>query len=156
MKITVNLVSLLAVLFVSAGANKLPAQSNPPASAATDSNPSQPAEVVKMSSFEVVTTQGKGYVSTLTTPRGTDDSLGYLVALMDRTSGDIALPAAIPAWTGIDYSAGASLTGGKTWMSLAGLTAARFRDYAQTLNLREATLATQYRYVDGAGRPPSR
>ena len=99
---------------------------------------------------------GKGHVSALTTPRGTDDSLGYLVALMDRTSGDIALPAAIPAWTGIDYSAGASLTGGKTWMSRAGLTAARFRDYAQTLNLREATLATQYRYVDGAGRPPSR
>jgi trehalose/maltose hydrolase-like predicted phosphorylase len=91
-----------------------------------------------------------GYVSALTTPRGVDDSLGYMVALMDRSAGDIARPAAIPAWTGIDYSAGVSPTGGRAWLNRAELVPARFQDYAQTLNLREATLETRYRYLDGA------
>ncbi len=90
-----------------------------------------------------------GYVSALTTPRGTEDSPGYMVALMDRTAGDIARPAAIPAWTGIDYSAGPSPSGGKSWLNRADLVPARFQDYAQTLDLREATLATRYRYLDG-------
>src|SRR5262249_38663451 len=44
-----------------------------------------------------------GYVSTMTAPRGTESNLSYLVAFMDYTREDIARPAAIPGWSGINY-----------------------------------------------------
>ncbi len=88
-----------------------------------------------------------GYFSSMTAPRGTEGNLAYMVAFMDHTKDDIARPAAIPGWTEIDYSAGDSVAG-HFWMNQAALNRATFRDYHQTLNLREATLTTSYRYVD--------
>jgi len=87
---------------------------------------------------------GNGYASTLTAPRGTEAAPAYLVAFMDRTPGDMARPAVVPAWSGIDYRA----VGG-AWLNAAPLDAAHFRDYAQTLDMHDGTLATRYRYRDG-------
>jgi trehalose/maltose hydrolase-like predicted phosphorylase len=70
-----------------------------------------------------------------------------MVAFMDYAKDDIARPAAIPGWTEIDYSTGDS-PAGHFWMNQAPLGADVFRDYRQTLNLREATLTTAYRYID--------
>ena len=88
-----------------------------------------------------------GYVSTLTGPRGTEGNLSYLVGLMDYARDDFSRPAAIPGWTEIDYSTGRSAAG-HFWMNQAGLGPLLFQDYVQTLDLREATLTTGYRYVD--------
>ena len=85
-----------------------------------------------------------GYISTFTSPRGTESNLSYLVALMDYGKNDIARPAAIPGWSGIDYRAGS--TG--AWLNLAPLESSVFQDYTQVLNLHDATLTTRYRYVD--------
>ncbi|WHZ18879.1 MAG: Maltose phosphorylase / Trehalose phosphorylase [Rhodanobacteraceae bacterium] len=85
-----------------------------------------------------------GYLSTFTSPRGTESNLSYLVAFMDYGKDDIARPAAIPGWTGIDYRAGS--TG--AWLNLAPLEPSVFQDYTQVLNLHDATLTTRYRYVD--------
>jgi trehalose/maltose hydrolase-like predicted phosphorylase len=88
-----------------------------------------------------------GYFSSVTAPRGTEGNLAYMVAFMDYTKDDIARPAAIPGWTEIDYSTGAS-PAGHFWMNQVRLGADSFRNYQQTLNLRDATLTTSYRYVD--------
>ncbi|HJP98709.1 MAG TPA: glycosyl hydrolase family 65 protein [Rhodanobacteraceae bacterium] len=85
-----------------------------------------------------------GYLSTFTSPRGTESNLSYLIAFMDYGKDDIARPAAIPGWSGIDYRAGS--TG--AWLNLAPLEPSVFQDYQQVLNLHEATLTTTYRYVD--------
>ncbi|HET9819333.1 MAG TPA: glycoside hydrolase family 65 protein [Rhodanobacteraceae bacterium] len=85
-----------------------------------------------------------GYLSTFTSPRGTESNLSYLVALMDYGKGDIARPATIPGWSGIDYRMGAS----GTWLNLAPLEPSVFQDYRQVLNLHDGTLTTSYRYVD--------
>ncbi|MGO8975221.1 MAG: glycoside hydrolase family 65 protein [Steroidobacteraceae bacterium] len=89
-----------------------------------------------------------GYVSTLSTPRGTEGTPAYLVAFMDYATGDMSRPAAIPGWTEIDYSTGPGPTG-QSWLNKVSFKPSRFRDYRQTLNLREATLTTNYVYVDG-------
>jgi trehalose/maltose hydrolase-like predicted phosphorylase len=85
-----------------------------------------------------------GYLSTFTSPRGTESNLSYLIALMDYGKDDIARPAAIPGWSGIDYRSGSS----GAWLNLAPLEPPVFQDYRQVLNLHEATLTTRYRYVD--------
>ena len=85
-----------------------------------------------------------GHVSTFTSPRGTESSLSYLIAFMDYGKDDIARPAAIPGWTGIDYRTGPS----GAWLNLASLEPSVFQDYEQVLNLHDATLTTSYRYVD--------
>lgn len=87
---------------------------------------------------------GNGYAATLTAPRGTEDAPAYLAAFMDRTPGDMARPAVVPAWSGIDYRA----VGG-AWLDAAPLDAAHFQDYAQTLDMHDGTLATRYAYRDG-------
>ena len=87
-----------------------------------------------------------GYVSTFTSPRGTESNLSYLVAFMDYGKDDISRPAAIPGWTGIDYRTGSS----GAWLNLASLGPSTFQDYKQVLNLHDATLTTSYRYVDHA------
>jgi hypothetical protein len=88
-----------------------------------------------------------GYLSTMTGPRGTESNLAYLVAFMDYTKEDIARPAAIPGWSGIDYSTGKS-TVGEFWLNDVKLGAKAFSDYRQTLNLHDGTLSTSYRYTD--------
>ncbi|MGH8125791.1 MAG: glycoside hydrolase family 65 protein [Rhodanobacteraceae bacterium] len=85
-----------------------------------------------------------GYLSTFTSPRGTESNLSYVVALMDYGKDDIARPAAIPGWSGVDYRAGAK----GTWLNHAPLEPSVFRDYRQVMNLHEATLTTRYRYLD--------
>ena len=90
-----------------------------------------------------------GYFSTMTAPRGTEGNLAYMVAFMDYAKDDIARPAAIPGWSEIDYSTGDSAAG-HFWMNQVQLSPALFKDYSQTLNMREATLTTQYRYIDHA------
>jgi len=88
---------------------------------------------------------GNGYASTLTAPRGTENTPAYLAAFMDRTPGDMARPAVVPAWSGIDYRAD-----GGAWLNAAPLDAAHFQGYAQTLDMHDGTLATRYTYHDGA------
>jgi len=85
-----------------------------------------------------------GYISTFTSPRGTESNLSYLIAFMDRGKDDIARPAAIPGWTGIDYRMSAS----GAWLNLAPLEPSTFQVYKQVLDLHDGTLATSYRYVD--------
>jgi protein-glucosylgalactosylhydroxylysine glucosidase len=91
---------------------------------------------------------GNGYVSTLTSPRGTEDNLAYLVAFMDYTDGDVSRPAAIPGWSGIDYSTGRS-PAGQFWLNQVDVDARHFQDYRQTLNMYDGVLTTAYRYIDG-------
>jgi trehalose/maltose hydrolase-like predicted phosphorylase len=88
-----------------------------------------------------------GYFSTMTAPRGTEGNLAYMVAFMDYAKEDESRPAAIPGWSEIDYSTGDSAAG-HFWMNQVPVTAALFADYRQTLNMKEATLTTSYRYVD--------
>jgi trehalose/maltose hydrolase-like predicted phosphorylase len=88
-----------------------------------------------------------GYFSTMTAPRGTEGNLAYMVGFMDYAQDDISRPAAIPGWSEIDYSTGDSAAG-HFWMNQVPLSPALFQDYSQTLNMREATLTTRYRYVD--------
>jgi protein-glucosylgalactosylhydroxylysine glucosidase len=88
-----------------------------------------------------------GYFSTMTAPRGTEGNLAYMVGFMDYAKDDISRPAAIPGWSEIDYSTGDSAAG-HFWMNQVPLSSALFQDYTQTLNMREATLTTRYRYVD--------
>jgi protein-glucosylgalactosylhydroxylysine glucosidase len=83
-----------------------------------------------------------GYFSTMTGPRGTENNLSYVVAFMDYTKEDIARPAAIPGWSGIDYGTG------EFWVNSTRLTPKAFQNYRQTLNMREATLTTSYRFTD--------
>ncbi|MBS0569028.1 MAG: glycoside hydrolase family 65 protein [Proteobacteria bacterium] len=90
-----------------------------------------------------------GYLSTMTAPRGSEGNLAYLAGFMDYTTGDMARPAAIPGWNEIDYSTG-DAAAGHFWMNRAPLDAAWFRDYAQTLDMRAATLTTRYTYIDHA------
>ena len=92
---------------------------------------------------------GNGYVGTLTAPRGTEATPTYLVAFMDYTAGDMSRPAQVPAWTEVDFSSSPP-GAGQAWLNRARLDARHFADYRQTLDLREATLTTHYRYVDGA------
>ena len=115
-----------------------------PAFAATD-----PSFVLKASAADWASyfpgQLGNGYASTLTAPRGTENTPAYLAAFMDRTPGDMARPAVVPAWSGIDYRAD-----GGAWLNAAPLDAAHFRDYAQTLDMHDGTLSTRYTYRDGA------
>jgi protein-glucosylgalactosylhydroxylysine glucosidase len=88
-----------------------------------------------------------GYFSTMTAPRGTEGNLAYMVAFMDYAKDDESRPAAIPGWSEIDYSTGDSAAG-HFWMNQVPVNPALFRDYRQTLDMKEATLTTSYRYVD--------
>ncbi|HEY6515658.1 MAG TPA: glycosyl hydrolase family 65 protein [Steroidobacteraceae bacterium] len=90
---------------------------------------------------------GNGYIATLTAPRGTEPTQTYMVALMDYTRGDVARPALVPGWTGIDFNPGGAGSG-LTWLDSAPLTAADFAGYRQVLDLHSGTLTTRYRYVD--------
>src|SRR5579863_528421 len=90
-----------------------------------------------------------GYFSTMTDPRGTENNLAYVVAFMDYAKEDIARPAAIPGWSGIDYSTGKS-TAGEFWLNSVKLDPKAFADYRQTLNMREGTLTTSYRFTDAS------
>jgi len=92
-----------------------------------------------------------GYYSSMTSPRGTEGNLGYLVAFMDYAKDDIARPAAIPGWSEINYSTGKS-TAGEFWLNQVKLGAKAFSGYSQTLNMYDATLITSYRYTDDSGR----
>src|ERR1700732_4111709 len=88
-----------------------------------------------------------GYFSTMTAPRGTEGNLAYMVAFMDYAKDDESRPAAIPGWSEIDYSTGDSAAG-HFWMNQVPINPALFQDYRQTLDMKEATLTTSYRYVD--------
>lgn len=85
---------------------------------------------------------GNGYMSTLTSPRGTEGNLAYLVALMDYAKGDVSRPAAIPGWSEIDYRSGQS------WLNRVDIDAAHFQDYRQVLDMYDGSLTTRYRYLD--------
>ncbi|HEY1873342.1 MAG TPA: glycosyl hydrolase family 65 protein [Steroidobacteraceae bacterium] len=90
---------------------------------------------------------GNGYLSTLTAPRGTEATRAYLVGFMDYAPGDMSRPAAIPAWTEIDFNPGAA--GERyAWLNRAPLSERHFSEYRQTLDLRAASLTTRYRYLD--------
>src|SRR5262245_60426840 len=92
-----------------------------------------------------------GYFSTMTAPRGTESNLSYMVAFMDYTKEDIARPAAIPGWSGINYSTGRS-TAGQFWLNDVRVGSQAFADYDQTLKMHDARLTTRYRYTDASGK----
>ncbi|RDS84459.1 glycoside hydrolase family 65 protein [Dyella monticola] len=91
---------------------------------------------------------GNGYVSTLTAPRGTEGNLAYMTAFMDYAQGDVSRPAAVPGWTGIDYSTGSSRAG-EFWLNQVDIDGHRFQNYTQTLDMYNGVLTTRYNYVDG-------
>ena len=82
-----------------------------------------------------------GYFSSMTSVRGTEGNMAYMVAFMDYAKDDIARPAAIPGWSEIDYNPG----GG--WLNSTRVAPQIFADYAQTLDMYDATLSTSYRFV---------
>lgn len=82
-----------------------------------------------------------GYFSTMTSLRGTEANMAYMVAFMDYAKDDISRPAAVPGWSEVDYNPG----GG--WLNSTRVAPHIFSDYAQTLNMRDATLTTSYRFV---------
>jgi len=82
-----------------------------------------------------------GYFSTMTSLRGTESGMSYMVAFMDYAKDDIARPAAIPGWSEIDYNPG----GG--WLNSTRIAPQIFADYAQVLDMHDATLTTHYRFV---------
>jgi len=82
-----------------------------------------------------------GYFSTMTSLRGTEPNMAYMVAFMDYAQDDIARPAAVPGWSEIDYNAG----GG--WLNSTRIAPHIFTGYAQTLDMHDATLTTSYRFV---------
>jgi protein-glucosylgalactosylhydroxylysine glucosidase len=88
-----------------------------------------------------------GYISTLSAPRGTETTHGYLVGFMDYAAGDISRPAAVPGWTGIEFSP-TPPGPGQMWLNRAALSPRHFNDYHQSLDLREGTLTTRYTYLD--------
>ena len=88
---------------------------------------------------------GNGFVSTLSSPKGTDSSHTYLIGLMNYTAGDISRPAAVPSWTDIDFKAGGE---GFTWLNRAPWEARAFIDYHQTLDMHAGTLTTTYHFKD--------
>ena len=90
-----------------------------------------------------------GYLSTMTGPRGTESNLSYMVAFMDYAKEDIARPAAIPGWSGINYSTGKS-SAGEFWLNDVRLNTKAFQNYRQILNMRDATLSTAYRFTDAS------
>ncbi len=81
-----------------------------------------------------------GYFSVMTSPRGTEPTRSYMVALMDYAKGDTSRPAAIPGWNEIDYNPG----GG--WLNSTRLDPKIFAGYTQTLDMHDATLTTRYRF----------
>ena len=88
-----------------------------------------------------------GYLSTMTGARGTESNLAYLVAFMDYTKEDIARPAAIPGWSGIDYSTGKS-SAGEFWLKTSSLArkaspAIARRSTCMTAQLSDAATATR-------------
>jgi len=88
---------------------------------------------------------GNGYVSTLSSPKGTDTARAYLIGLMDYTAGDISRPAAVPGWTDIDFKAGDR---GFSWLNRLPWQEAGFSDYSQTLDMHAGTLTTAYRFKE--------
>ena len=66
---------------------------------------------------------------------------------MDYAAGDISRPAAVPGWTGIDFSS-TPPGPGQAWLNRAALNPRHFSDYHQTLDLHEGTLTTRYTYLD--------
>jgi len=92
-----------------------------------------------------------GYLSTMTAPRGTESNLAYMVAFMDYAKDDIARPAAIPGWSGLNYSTGKS-TSGQFWLNDVKLGPKAFEHYSQTLNMHDGTLTTSYRYTDASAK----
>jgi len=91
---------------------------------------------------------GNGFTSTLTSPRGTEGTLAYMQAFMDYAQGDVSRPAAIPGWTGIDYSTGASRYG-QFWLNQVDIDKYHFQNYVQTLDMYNGVLTTRYNYLDG-------
>lgn len=89
-----------------------------------------------------------GYVSTFSSPRGTEGSMAHLVAFMDYAGDDFSRPAAVPGFTEIDYSTGLTDTG-QQWLNKVRMDGDHFQDYHQVLDLHDATLTTRYRYRDG-------
>src|SRR5690348_7803487 len=116
------------------------ATSTPPALAATDPSFQFTATARDFGSY-FPSYLANGYFSTMTSPRGTEPNAAYMVAFMDYKPGDISRPAAIPGWSEIDYNPG----GG--WLNRTRLDGSIFQDYAQTLDMRDATLTTRYRFT---------
>ena len=84
-----------------------------------------------------------GYISSVSSLRGTDATLTLVAGLMDRTAGDVSRPAAIPSWLEIDCFNGAA------WLNQIPVTANAFHDYAQTLDMHRGTLTTSYTWAAG-------
>ncbi len=79
-----------------------------------------------------------GFFTTSSSLRGTDPTLSFMVGVVDYTPGDVPRPAALPSWAEMDYFDGSA------WLNTTPVTAGNFRDYRQTLHMRDGLLSTQY------------
>ena len=84
-----------------------------------------------------------GFFTTSTSLRGTDETLSFMVGVMDYTPGDVSRPAALPSWAEVDYFDGAR------WLNSTPVAAGAFRNYRQTLHMHDGVLSTQYVFADG-------
>ncbi len=84
-----------------------------------------------------------GFLTSTSSRRGTEPALVYQAGVMDRSPGDVSRPAAMPAWSAIDYHDGTA------WLNEGEVTEAVFAEYRQVLDMRAATLTTDYIWQPG-------
>jgi hypothetical protein len=85
-----------------------------------------------------------GFITTTSSLRGTEAAPVYQAGVMDHAAGDVSRPAAMPAWSEIDYR------NGTAWLNAGPVREAEFTGYRQTLDMRGGTLATAYTWRTGA------
>jgi trehalose/maltose hydrolase-like predicted phosphorylase len=85
---------------------------------------------------------GNGNLGVSTSPLGTEPVESFLSGLYDGAEGDVPHIAALPAWNEVNFF------NGKTWLNAASPDGGSLRDYRQTLNMRDGTVRTQYRWTD--------
>jgi trehalose/maltose hydrolase-like predicted phosphorylase len=89
---------------------------------------------------------GNGAFSLVGAPLGTTPALSLVAGVYDHAPDDVPRIAALPAWNALDVS------DGDGWLNDVRPDTSALRDYRQTLDLYDGTLATSYEWVHGAKR----
>ncbi len=86
---------------------------------------------------------GNGYLSVATSQWATKPAESFLSVVYDHGEGDVPRIAVLPAWNEVD------VFDGRNWLNQTSLDSGSLRSYRQELNMYEAVLRTEYRWVDG-------
>lgn len=82
------------------------------------------------------------------TARGVDASPAFVAGVVEHAPDDVARPAAVPGPLGVDVRPWPTAADAP-WIGRTPATGAHFAAYRQTLDLRQATLTTRYRFEAG-------